>query len=321
MSDVVIVSATRTPIGTFNGALELACRRMGWARSRSRRRSSAPRSRPAEVSEVIMGQILTAAQGQNPARQASIGAGIPNEVPAYGVNILCGSGLKAVALGYQAILNGDSSIVVAGGQESMSMAPHAAYLRSGAKMGSRRVRRHHAQGRPDGRLPRLPHGQHCRERGAEVADHPRGAGPLRRGLAEQGRGGDQGRPLQGRDHAGDRSTSRKGDVVVDTDEFPRFGTTMETVGKLRPAFAKDGSVTAANASGINDGAAALVLMSAEEARRRGLTPLARAGSSHRIVADSKFRRPWSAEYIVVLTLNSSTAWKGGETLSTSPGSS
>ena len=150
-----------------------------------------------KVSEVIMGQILTAGQGQNPARQASIAAGIPVESPAWGVNQLCGSGLRAVALGYQAILNGDSDIVVAGGQESMSQAPHCQHLRNGVKMGSRRTGRHHDQGRPVGRLQRLSHGHHRRERRQEMADHPPAAGRVRGEVAEQGRGRDEGRQVQG----------------------------------------------------------------------------------------------------------------------------
>ena len=283
MSDVVIVSATRTPIGTFNGSLStLPAHALG----KIAIKAALERAKvdPGEVSEVIMGQILSAGQGQNPARQASIGAGIPNEVPAYGVNILCGSGLKSVALGYQAILNGDSSIVVAGGQESMSMAPHAAYLRSGAKMGSVEFVDTMLK---DG-LTDAFHGYHMGNTAENVAqkwqitrEEQDSFAVASQNKAEAAiKGGkfkDEITPVT--------SASRKGDTVVDTDEFPRFGTTMDTVGKLRPAFSKDGSVTAANASGINDGAAAMVLMSAEEAKRRGLTPLARIVSWAQVGVD------------------------------------
>ncbi len=201
MTDVVIVSATRTPVGSFNGALStVPAHYLG----QTVIKAALERAKvdPVEVSEVILGQILTANQGQNPARQASIHAGVPKEVPAYGVNILCGSGLKSVALGYQAILSGDSAIVVAGGQESMSMAPHCAYLRTGQKMGSVEFLDTMLKDGLMRRVPGLPHGHHGRERRAEVADHPRRPGQVRRGLAEQGRGRGQGRPLQGRDHAG-----------------------------------------------------------------------------------------------------------------------
>ena len=156
---------------------------------------------PGEVDEVILGQILTAGQGQNPARQAAMKAGIPQEATAWGLNQLCGSGLRAVAIGMQQIANGDADIIVAGGQESMSMAPHAAHLRARHQDGRLQARRHDAQGRPAGRLQRLPHGHHRRERRPEVAAHPRGAGQVRRRLAEQGRGGAEGRPVQGRDRA------------------------------------------------------------------------------------------------------------------------
>ena len=283
MSDVVIVSATRTPIGTFNGSLStLSAHALGKIANKSALERA--KVEPGEVSEVIMGQILAAAQGQNPARQASIGAGIPNEVPAYGVNILCGSGLKSVALGYQAILNGDSSIVVSGGQESMSMAPHAAYLRSGAKMGSVEFVDTMLK---DG-LTDAFHGYHMGNTAENVAQKWQitreeqdrfavGSQNKAEAAIKAGRFKDEITPVT--------IASRKGDVVVDTDEFPRFGTTMDTVGKLRPAFSKDGTVTAANASGINDGAAAMVLMSAEEAKRRGLTPLARIVSWAQVGVD------------------------------------
>jgi len=273
VKDIVIVSAARTPIGSFNGALgTLPAHDLGkTAITGALQRAGVA---PAEVSEVIMGQILSAAQGQNPARQASVNAGIPVEVPAYGVNILCGSGLKSVALGMQAIANGDSTIVVAGGQESMSQAPHAAYLRSGQKMGGLELIDTMLK---DG-LTDAFHGYHMGQTAENVAqkwqitrDEQDRFAAASQNKAEkavtEGRFKDEIVPVTVK--------SRKGDIVVDTDEYPRFGATVEGMAKLRPAFAKDGSVTAGNASGINDGAVALVLMTAEDAQRRGLTPLAR----------------------------------------------
>jgi acetyl-CoA C-acetyltransferase len=230
-----------------------------------------------EVSEVILGQILTAGHGQNPARQASINAGVPKEVPAYGVNILCGSGLKSVALGYQAIQNGDSSIVVAGGQESMSQAQHVAHLRNGTKMGSLEFVDSMLR---DGLMDAFQ-GYHMGTTAENIAqkwqitreeqDKFAAASQNKAEAAiKGGRFKDEIVPIT--------IASRKGDTVVDTDEFPRFGVTAEALGKLRPAFSKEGTVTAGNASGINDGAAAVVLMTADEANRRGLAPLARVVS-------------------------------------------
>src|SRR6266850_3439308 len=245
--DVVIVSAARTPVGSFNGAFatKAALERAG--------------IEPARVSEVIMGQILTAAQGQNPARQASIAAGIPVESPAWGVNQLCGSGLRTVALGYQALLNGDSEIVVAGGQESMSMAPHAQYLRGGTKMGPIEFVDTMIK---DGLWDAF-NGYHMGNTAENVAKQYQitrtqqdefAVGSQNKAEAAQkaGRFKDEIVPVT--------IKSRKGDIVVDTDEFPRHGATIEAMQKLRPAFDKNGTVTAGNASGINDGAAALVLM-------------------------------------------------------------
>ena len=273
MPDVVIVSATRTPVGSFNGALSsVPAHYLG----QTVIKSALERAKvdAGEVSEVILGQILTANQGQNPARQASIHAGVPKEVPAYGVNILCGSGLKSVALGYQAILSGDSSIVVAGGQESMSMAPHVAHLRNGTKMGSVEFLDTMLR---DGLLDAFQ-GYHMGNTAENVAqkwqitreDQDRfavGSQNKAEAAVKGGRFKDEITPVT--------IQSRKGDVVVDTDEYPRFGATLDGMAKLRPAFGKDGSVTAGNASGINDGAAAIVLMTADEAKRRGLAPLAR----------------------------------------------
>ncbi len=273
MSDVVIVSAARTAIGSFSGALSaLPAHELG----KTAIKAALERAKvdPAEVSEVILGQILTAGQGQNPARQASINAGVPKEVPAYGVNILCGSGLKSVAMGYQAIRNGDSKIVVAGGQESMSQAPHVAHLRNGAKMGSVEFLDSMLK---DGLMDAF-HGYHMGNTAENIAqkwqitrEEQDAFAAASQNKAEAaikaGRLKDEIIPIT--------IKGRKGDTVVDTDEFPRFGATAEQLAKLRPAFNKEGSVTAGNASGINDGAAAVVVMGADEASRRGLTPLAR----------------------------------------------
>ena len=199
-SEIVIASAKRTAVGSFNGAFaNTPAHDLGAAAIKAA--IEAAQVDAAEVDEVILGQILSTAQGQNPARQAAMKAGVPQEKTAFGINQVCGSGLRAVALGLQQIVNGDASIIVAGGQESMSLAPHAAHLRAGVENGRHEVRRHDAEGRPDRRLPRLPHGQHRRERRRQVADQPRGPGPLRDGFAEQGRGGAEGRQVQGRDRS------------------------------------------------------------------------------------------------------------------------
>jgi acetyl-CoA C-acetyltransferase len=271
--DVVIVGAARTPVGAFNGAFgSMPAHELGKvAIQESLKRAGIEGGR---VSEVIMGQILTAAQGQNPARQASIGAGIPVESPAWGVNQLCGSGLRAVALGYQAIMNGDSEIVVAGGQESMSMAPHAAYLRAGQKMGSLEMVDTMIK---DGLWDAF-NGYHMGTTAENVAKQYQ----ITRGQQDEFAVASQNK-AEAAQKAGKFKDeivsivikSRKGDIVVDKDEYPKHGTTLDSVSKLRPAFDKEGSVTAANASGINDGAAALVLMSAAQAAKEGKTPLAR----------------------------------------------
>ena len=283
MPDVVIVSATRTPVGSFNGALSsVPAHYLGQTVIKSA--LDRAKVEVGEVSEVILGQVLTANQGQNPARQASIHAGVPKEVPAYGVNILCGSGLKAVALGYQAILNGDSTIVVAGGQESMSQSPHVAYLRQGQKMGSVEFldtmlrdglmdafRNYHMGTTAENVAQKW---QITREEQDKFAV---GSQNKAEAAVKGGRFKDEITPVT--------IQSRKGDVVVDTDEYPRFGATLDGMAKLRPAFSKEGTVTAGNASGINDGAAAVVLMTADEAKRRGLTPLARIVSWAQVGVD------------------------------------
>jgi acetyl-CoA C-acetyltransferase len=273
MTDIVIASAARTPVGAFNGALSgVSAHYLGQvAIVEAMKRANVA---PGDVDEAIMGQILTAGQGQNPARQAAIGAGIPVEKTAYGINQLCGSGLRAVALGFQAIRNGDSNIVVAGGQESMSQAPHAMYLRGGTKMGSAEMVDTMIK---DGLWDAF-HGYHMGTTAENVAqkwqitreeqDKFAMASQNKAEAAQKaGRFKDEIVPVT--------IKGRKGDVVVADDEYPKHGTTLETLGKLRPAFDKNGTVTAGNASGINDGAAALVLMTAKEAEKRGVKALAR----------------------------------------------
>jgi acetyl-CoA C-acetyltransferase len=271
--DIVIVSAARTPVGAFNGALSgLPAHELGKvAIQEALKRAGVEGGR---VSEVIMGQILTAGQGQNPARQASIAAGIPVESPAWGVNQLCGSGLRAVALGYQAILNGDSDIVVAGGQESMSQAPHAQHLRNGVKMGAFEMVDTMIK---DGLWDAF-NGYHMGTTAENVAKQFQITRAQQDEFAVKSQNKAEAAMKAGKfkdEIAPVTIKGRKGDTVVDTDEYPKAGVTLDSISKLRPAFDKEGSVTAANASGINDGAAALVLMKASEAAKLGKTPLAR----------------------------------------------
>jgi acetyl-CoA C-acetyltransferase len=273
MPDIVIASAARTAVGSFNGGLAgLPAHKLGEAAIvEALRRAEVA---PGEVSEVIMGQILSAGEGQNPARQAAIGAGIPVEATAYGVNQLCGSGLRTVALGYQAIRAGDSEIVVAGGQESMSQAPHCLHLRNGVKMGDAQLvdtmikdglwdafNGYHMGNTAENVAQRW---QITREQQDEFAVASQAKAEA---AQKSGRFKDEIVPVT--------IAGRRGDVVVDTDEHPKHGTTFEVLAKLRPAFDKNGTVTAGNASGINDGGAAVVLMTAAAAEKRGLTPLAR----------------------------------------------
>ncbi len=271
--DIVIVGAARTPVGAFNGALAgLPAHELGKVAIQEALKRAGVET--ARVSEVILGQILTAGQGQNPARQASIAAGIPVESPAWGVNQLCGSGLRAVALGYQQIAGGDADIIVAGGQESMSQAPHCAHLRNGVKMGSLEMVDTMIK---DGLWDAF-NGYHMGNTAENVArqwqitrqqqDEFAVASQNKAEAAQKaGRFKDEIAPVTVK--------TRKGDVVVDSDEYPRAGTTLDSVAKLKPAFAKDGTVTAGNASGINDGAAAVVLMAASAAQKQGKIPLAR----------------------------------------------
>jgi acetyl-CoA C-acetyltransferase len=271
--DVVIVSAARTPVGAFNGAFaNVPAHELGRvAIEGALARAGVEGGR---VSEVIMGQILTAGQGQNPARQASIAAGIPVESPAWGVNQLCGSGLRAVALGYQAIMNGDSDIVVAGGQESMSMAPHAQHLRNGVKMGGfEMVDTMITDGLWD-----AFNGYHMGTTAENVAKQFQITRQMQDEFAVKSQNKAEAAQAAGKfkdEIVSVTIKSRKGDIVVDTDEYPKKGVTIDGLSKLRPAFDKEGTVTAGSASGINDGAAAVVLMRASEAAKLGKTPLAR----------------------------------------------
>jgi acetyl-CoA C-acetyltransferase len=276
MTEVVIVAGARTPVGSFNGAFaNVPAHDLGKTAivAALTRANVAPK----DVSEVIMGQILTAAQGQNPARQASINAGIPVEAPAWIVNQLCGSGLRAVALGYQQIMGGDASVVVAGGQESMSQAPHAAYLRAGQKMGGLELIDTMLK---DGLIDAF-HGYHMGVTAENVAREWQITREQQDQFAVASQNKAEAARKAGRfkdEIAAVTVKERKGEKVIDTDEFIRDGVTYDGVSGLKPAFQKDGTVTAANASGLNDGAAAVVLMSAKEADSRGLKPLARIAS-------------------------------------------
>jgi len=274
--NVVIVEAVRTPIGNFLGGLStLPAHELGKIAIEELLKRSKVDGK--DVSEVILGQILTAAAGQNPARQASLSAGVPIEAPAWGINQVCGSGLRAVALGYQAILNGDSEIVIAGGQESMSQSPHAALLRDGIKMGNGSL----VDTMINDGLTDAFSTTHMgitaenvakkfsisREEQDEFAANSQNKAEA---AQKEGKFKDEIVPVTVK--------HRKGENVVDTDEFPRAGVTAEALSGLRAAFDKEGTVTAGNASGINDGAAVVLLMSEEEANKRGLKPLARIAS-------------------------------------------
>jgi acetyl-CoA C-acetyltransferase len=273
---IVIVSAARTPVGSFNGSLSsVPASYLGSVALKAALERA--KVEGAEVDDVILGQILTAAQGQNPARQASVNAGIPKETPAWGINQLCGSGLRAVALGMQQILSGDAKIVAAGGQESMSRAPHAAYLREGVKMGDYSMVDTMIK---DGLWDAF-NGYHMGTTAENVAKQWQITRDMQDEFAVKSQNKAEAAQAAGKfkdEIAPVTISSRKGDVVVDSDEYIKKGVTLEGVQKLKPAFAKDGSVTAANASGINDGAAVVLLMSEAEASRRGLTPLARIAS-------------------------------------------
>jgi acetyl-CoA C-acetyltransferase len=273
MTDVVIAGAARTPVGTFNGTLSsVPASYLGAVAIKEAMKRA--KVEAAEVDEAVLGQILIAGAGQNPARQAAVEAGIPYEKTAYQINQLCGSGLRAVAIGSQALQAGDSKVVVCGGQESMSQAPHVAHLRNGQKMGDLKMVDSMIK---DGLWDAF-NGYHMGNTAENVAkqwqitreeqDAFAAASQNKAEAAQKaGRFNDEIVPVT--------IKTRKGDVVVETDEYPRHGVTAESLASLRPAFDKEGSVTAGNASGINDGAAAVVLMSGDDAAKRGVAPLAR----------------------------------------------
>ncbi len=271
-SDIVIVGAARTAVGAFNGAFaNTPAHELGAAAIKEALKRA--KVDPADVDEVIMGQILTAGQGQNPARQAAMAAGIPQEKTAWGLNQLCGSGLRAVAIGLQQIANGDADIIVAGGQESMSMAQHAAHLRSGTKMGDLKFIDTMIK---DGLWDAF-HGYHMGTTAENVATKWQISRQEQDEFAVKSQNKAEAAQKAGRfkdEIVPFTVSTRKGDIVVDQDEYPRHGATAEAMAKLKPAFSKEGTVTAGNASGINDGAAALVIMTAKEAAKRGLKPLA-----------------------------------------------
>ena len=275
-SDIVIVGAARTAVGSFNGAFaaipadELGAAAVKAALERAN-------VSPEDVDEVILGQVLTAGQGQNPARQAAMKAGVPQEKTAWNLNQLCGSGLRSVAIGMQQILNGDANIIVAGGQESMSMSQHAAHMRAGTKMGDLKVVDTMIK---DGLLDAF-NGYHMGVTAENVASRWQISREQQDAFALSSQNKAEAAQKGGKfkdEIVAFTVQTRKGDVVVDQDEYIRHGATLEGMQKLRPAFNKEGSVTAGNASGINDGAAAVVLMTAEEAAKRGLVPMARIAS-------------------------------------------
>jgi len=276
MTNVVIVSAGRTAVGSFNGSFantpahELGAAVIDAVVARAG-------IDKAEVSETILGQVLTAGQGQNPARQAAILAGLPQEASAWGINQVCGSGLRAVALGAQHVQLGDANIVIAGGQENMSLSPHVAHLRAGTKMGDMKFIDSMIK---DGLWDAF-NGYHMGQTAENVAQKWQISREMQDEFAVASQNKAEAAQKAGKfkdEVIPFTIKSRKGDIVVDADEYIRHGATLEAMQKLKPAFTKDGSVTAANASGINDGAAAVMLMSEAEAARRGLTPLARIAS-------------------------------------------
>ncbi|MFC0284102.1 acetyl-CoA C-acetyltransferase [Camelimonas abortus] len=275
-SDVVIVSAARTPVGSFNGAFAaVPAHDLGATAIRAALERAGVE--PGAVDEVIMGQVLTAAQGQNPARQAAVKAGIPVEATAWGLNQVCGSGLRAVAIGMQQIAAGDAGVIVAGGQESMSLSPHAHRLRAATRMGDAAFVDTMIR---DGLWDAF-HGYHMGVTAENVARKWQISREEQDAFAVASQHKAEAAKKAGRfvdEIAPVTVSGRKGDETVDADEYIREGASIEAMQKLRPAFQKDGTVTAGNASGINDGAAALVLMSAQEAQRRGLDPLARIAS-------------------------------------------
>ncbi|MDB2414759.1 acetyl-CoA C-acetyltransferase [Rickettsiales bacterium] len=283
--EVVIVEAVRTPIGNFNGDLaSLPANKLGEIAIKAlfdRTKLDA-----SNISEVIMGQVLTAACGQNPARQASIGAGIPQEVPAYTINHVCGSGLKTVMLGYQSIISGQNNIVIAGGQESMSQAPHAVHMRNGTKMGNASL----VDTVINDGLWEAFNNYHMGTTAENIASQF----DISRQSQDEFACSSQNKAEAAQNSgAFDKEIipvtvpNRKGDIIVEKDQFPKSGVTVEALAKLRPAFSKDGTITAGNASGINDGAAAIMLMTKAEAEKRGLKPLAKIVSFGQAGVDPK----------------------------------
>ena len=273
MTDIVIAGAARTPIGAFNGAFAtMPAADLGKAAIEAAMQRAGVEG--ADVDEAVLGQVLTAGCGMNPARQAAMAAGIPEDKTALTINQVCGSGLRAVAMAGQAIRAGDAAIVVAGGQESMSLSPHAAHMRAGQKMGDLAFTDTMIK---DGLWDAF-HGYHMGTTAENVAERWQ----IARGKQDEFAAASQAK-AEAAQKAGRFDDEiapvvvphRRGDITVEADEYPRHGTTAETLAKLRPAFAKDGTVTAGNASGINDGAAALVLMTADEAAGRGIEPLGR----------------------------------------------
>ena len=285
MEDVVIVSAARTPVGSFSGAFAtVPAHKLGEVAIRSALERAKVSGE--EVSEVILGQVLTAAQGQNPARQASMAAGIPLGAPAWGINMVCGSGLRTVALGARAIAAGDAAIVVVGGQESMSLSAHAAYLRAGQKMGDTQFIDTMIR---DGLWDAF-NGYHMGVTAENVAKEWQISREEQDRFAVASQNKAEAARKAGRfkdEIVAVTVKGRKGDTIVDTDEYIRDGATFEAMSGLKPAFNKEGTVTAGNASGLNDGAAALVLMSAKDAAARRLTPLARIASWAQAGVDPK----------------------------------
>ena len=276
MTNVVIVSAARTAVGSFNGAFaNTPAHELGAAVIKAVVARAGIDA--ADISETILGQVLTAGQGQNPARQAHINAGLPKEASAWSINQVCGSGLRAVALGAQHIQLGDSAIVIAGGQESMSLSPHVAHLRAGQKMGDMKFIDSMIK---DGLWDAF-NGYHMGQTAENVANQWQISREMQDTFAVASQNKAEAAQKAGRfvdEIVPFVIATRKGDVTVDADEYIRHGATMDAMAKLKPAFTKDGSVTAANASGLNDGAAMVMLMSADEAAKRGLTPLARIAS-------------------------------------------
>tara|TARA_R110002072_G_scaffold219723_2_gene377321 strand:- start:572 stop:1747 length:1176 start_codon:yes stop_codon:yes gene_type:complete len=272
MTEVAIVSALRTPVGSFNGSLSsVPAHYLGEVVIKGLLQETGVA--PEDISEVVLGQILTAGAGQNPARQASINAGLPIETTAYGINQLCGSGLRAVALGYQAIVCGDADIIIAGGQESMSQAQHSAHLRGGIKMGSAEFKDTMLWDA----LTDVFNNTHMGITAENIAEKWDISRDTQDAFAVTSQNKAEAAQTAGKFEDEILTVTiknRRGDIEVSEDEYIRKGVTLESLSGVRPAFKKDGTVTAANASGINDGAAAVMLMSVEEASKRGLNPLA-----------------------------------------------